>query len=217
MAIPEGKAGAKTVQERVSEFGGVVGGRLEPKFRAAGVGYPPRHVTLLGFKRERRLELYASDANRTPRFIHAYPVLAASGAPGPKLREGDRQVPEGIYHVRELNPNSRFHLSLWLDYPNAFDRARAAADGRTNLGGAIMLHGGAASKGCFALGDPAVEDLFVLAALAGLAHIAVILSPVDFRQHSLADTLPTEPAWTRDLYAEIKQQLARFPCSGANG
>ena len=58
--------------------------------------------------------------------ICVYPVLGASGVLGPKLKEGDRQVPEGVYRVPELNPNSDFHLSLRLDYPNEFDRAQGA-------------------------------------------------------------------------------------------
>ena len=178
------KAAPKTIAERVTEFGAIVRERLEPKFRAAGVSYPPRRVTLIGLKRERRLEVHAAGADGVARFICAYPVLAASGRLGPKLREGDRQVPEGIYRVRGLNPNSRFHLSLWIDYPNAFDRARATADRRTNLGGEIMIHGNFVSKGCLAMGDPAAEDLFVLAALTGIENVSVIFAPMDFRTES---------------------------------
>ena len=203
-------AAPKTTEERVAEFGAIVRQRLEPHFRAASVPYPPRRITLIGLKRERRLEVYASAADDAPRFICAYPVLAASGTLGPKLRQGDRQVPEGIYRVRELNPNSRFHLSLWVDYPNAFDRARAAADGRKKLGGEIMIHGNTVSKGCFAMGDPAAEDLFVLAALTGIKNVNVIFAPIDFRQESLGDLPGGAPIWTRELYARIKQELARY-------
>ena len=69
-----------------------------------------------------------------------YPILAASGVLGPKLREGDKQVPEGIYGAEALNPNSKFHLSIRLNYPNTFDRRMAQSDGRTQLGGDIMIH-----------------------------------------------------------------------------
>ncbi|MFN2508264.1 MAG: hypothetical protein ABR589_05780, partial [Chthoniobacterales bacterium] len=99
---------------------------------------------------------------------------------------------EGIYRVEGLNPNSRFHLSLRLDYPNGFDRARALAEGRTKLGGQIMIHGDIVSKGCFAMGDPASEDLFVLAALTGIANVRVILTPVDFRKTAEPPLLPNE-------------------------
>src|SRR5690606_33287906 len=102
--------------------------------------------------------------------VHQYPVLAASGQAGPKLREGDRQVPEGFYAIESLHPNSRFHLALRVNYPNQSDRQRAAEDGRTNLGGDIMIHGSNASVGCLAMGDPAAEDLFVLVADVGIQN-----------------------------------------------
>lgn len=209
-AAMETKAEPKTIADRLAQYGTIVERRLTPHFQAAHIAYPPRQLTLIGLKRERRLEVYASDADATPRFICSYPVRAASGTLGPKLKQGDRQVPEGIYRVRELNPNSRFHLSLWLDYPNAFDRARAAADGRTKLGGEIMIHGDAVSKGCLAMGDSAAEDLFVLAAQTGLKNITVIFSPIDFRQESLADLPRHAPDWTTELYEQLARELARY-------
>ncbi len=201
----------KTVAERVTEFGPVVRQRLEAKFRAAGVSYPPKQLTLVGFKKARRLEVYVTDGKGGQYFICAYPVLAASGKLGPKLRRGDRQVPEGIYGLRDLNPNSRFHLSLWVDYPNQFDRARGEADGRKNLGDEIMIHGAAVSKGCLAMGDAAAEDLFVLAALTGIENVKVIISPVDFRKESLGELATAPPRWTRELYQQIAAELQRYP------
>lgn len=211
IAAAEMKAETETIAQRLEEFGEIVRQRLAPQFQAAGVPYPPRRVTLVGLKQERILEVHAAEANGTFRFIRAYPVLAASGRLGPKLREGDRQVPEGIYRVVELNPNSKFHLSLRLDYPNAFDRAKGVAEGRKKLGGLIMIHGEAVSKGCFALGNPAAEDLFVLAALTGIENVKVILAPVDFRKGARPALPENAPAWSAQLYRTIEQELARFP------
>jgi murein L,D-transpeptidase YafK len=129
--------GAATTAERVASYGA--------------------SFTLIGLKAEKRLELWAPDAAGRPRLIKTYPILAASGGAGPKLREGDRQVPEGLYAIESLNPNSRFHLSLRIDYPNAADRRRAQAEARTGLGGDIMIHGSNVSIGCLAMGDPAAE------------------------------------------------------------
>lgn len=126
--------------------------RVKALFAAAQVPYPPRSVVLAAFKDERQLELYARGRKGEWRFVHRYPILGASGTLGPKLVEGDRQVPEGIYAVTFLNPNSKFHLSMRLDYPNRFDRAMAAADKRTVLGGDIMIHGSMGSTGCLAMG-----------------------------------------------------------------
>ncbi len=202
--------GRATVAERVREYGPAVATRLAPRCRAAGLDWPPARVALLGFKAERRLELYgaAGADDGAWRFVHAYPVLGLSGGPGPKLREGDRQVPEGRYAIASLNPNSRFHLSLELDYPNADDRAQAAREGRMQLGGDIFIHGGDASVGCLALGDAAAEELFVLAALAGPERVTVLLAPADLRRVAAP---PADAAWVTELYARLRAELAAFP------
>jgi murein L,D-transpeptidase YafK len=202
--------GAATTAERVATYGASVRSRLAPACEAAGVAYPPTTFTLIGLKAEKRLELWAPDAGGRPRLIKAYPILAASGGVGPKLREGDRQVPEGLYGIESLNPNSRYHLSLRVDYPNAADRRRAQAEGRTGLGGDIMIHGSDVSIGCLAMGDPAAEELFVLAALTGPKNIRVILSPVDFRRKDEVGLTSSLPVWVPALHAEIKAELARY-------
>jgi hypothetical protein len=200
--------GEKTVSDRLSEFGNVVHARLEPRFREIGVAYPPRKLVLVGLKQERQLEIWVSDESHDLRYLKSYPILAASGTSGPKLKEGDRQVPEGLYIIESLNPNSRFHLALRVNYPNDFDKEHARLDGRTDLGGDIMIHGGAASIGCLALGDPAAEDLFVLAAEAGIKNISIVLSPVDFRLRELSPDAPPSPSWTPELYAQIRESLS---------
>lgn len=201
---------SKTVEDRIAEFGDVVRERLEPQFRAAGVPYPPARLTFVALKDERVLEVYGAEEHGEFRYVCTYPVLAASGVLGPKLREGDRQVPEGVYCLRELNPNSRFHLSLWIDYPSSFDRARALEEGRVDPGGEIMIHGGAASRGCLAVGDPAAEDLFVLAALTGVDNVTVVMAPLDFRVRSLNQMPDGAPPWLGGIYDEVKTELARY-------
>jgi hypothetical protein len=200
--------GEKTVADRLAEFGEVAHARVLPRFREIGVTYPPSKMVLVGLKKERQLELWVSDGSHDFRFLKSYPILAASGTAGPKLKQGDRQVPEGLYKIESLNPNSHYHLALRVNYPNDFDKEHARLDGRTNLGGDIMIHGGAASIGCLAMGDPAAEDLFVLAAETGIKNISVILTPVDFRIHDLSPNSPPSPNWTPELYAAIKKALA---------
>jgi hypothetical protein len=199
----------KSIADRLREFGAVARQRMKADFSKAGVAYPPRRTTLLVLKAERRLEVYAGVSNGL-RFIRAYPVLAASGGPGPKLREGDRQVPEGVYGIELLNPNSAYHVSLRLDYPNAFDRAQAKNDGRSTLGGDIMIHGKSVSIGCIAVGDEAAEEVFTLAADSGIKNVAIICSPLDLRKQD-APSGPGLPAWSRELYGQIKSELAQLP------
>jgi murein L,D-transpeptidase YafK len=199
-----------TVDERLAQYSAAVEQRLGGRFATAGLNYPAQQLAFVSFKDVRRLEVYGRMSPDQPWvFVTEYPILAASGSLGPKLREGDRQVPEGVYRAELLNPNSKFHLSLRLDYPNAFDRQIARSDGRAQLGGDIMIHGGASSIGCLAIGNEGAEDLFVLTALVGKDQVRIIVSPTDFRE--AAARLPlTEPQWIRDLYANIRVELQQY-------
>jgi L,D-transpeptidase-like protein len=198
------------IAERVEQYGPAARARLAPFFAAAGIAYPPKRFALVAFKFERELHLLAAGSGRGLTFIRSYPILGASGTLGPKLRQGDRQVPEGIYTVVYLNPNSVAHLSLALSYPNDYDRARAAEDGRDDLGGDVMIHGGSTSIGCIAIGDEAAEDLFVLAAEAGFEDAVVVVTPVDLRKRVLLDHRE-QPAWVADLYARLRAELNGIP------
>lgn len=203
--------GGYTVEERVEMHAGAVEARLKPKFVAAGVPYPPPQVAYVAFKDAAQLHVYAREGTSTAwRRVLTYPILGMSGGPGPKLRQGDMQVPEGIYRAEFLNANSRFHLSIRLDYPNEFDVARARAEGRAQLGSDIMIHGTAASIGCLAMGNQAAEDLFILAALAGKERVEVVVAPTDLRNRP-APVLDAAPAWLPDLYNNIKGALSKFP------
>lgn len=212
--LPVPQAPPPPPQARIDAVMAAIGPQVrahwQPYFRAAGLTYPPAELALLGFKRERRLELWGRNASDRPwARIDALPILAASGIDGPKLRQGDLQVPEGLYRVVAFNPNSRFHLSLMVDYPNADDLAVAATEGRTELGGEIFIHGGAKSIGCLALGDAAIENLFVLVADVGLDHVEVVLAPHDPRSGVPLAPIGHLP-FTRELYQRITTRLASF-------
>lgn len=139
------------------------------------------------------------------RLWESYPTTATSGGPGPKTRAGDRQIPEGVYTAEALNPNSSFHLSVRVSYPNAEDRARSAGLGVTDLGGDIYLHGKASSIGCLAIGDRAIERLFYAVAKSGFARVPIIIAP----QEAYDDALRRSPhAATYDrVYAAIRDRI----------
>ncbi len=199
-----------TIDDRLEQFAPGAVARLKPYFDRAQIAWPPAQIVLVGLKNERVLELYASGPDGKFKFIRSYPFTAFSGKSGPKLKEGDEQIPEGIYKIVSLNPNSLYHLSLRVDYPNEFDQRMAKLDGRVNLGGDIMIHGRSVTIGCIPVGDTAIEELFVIAAKTGVKNIKVIISPVDFRKEKIPEKMTDVPAWTAALYAQIAQELAEF-------
>ncbi len=153
----------RTVASVMDRYGERGRAAFQPACEASGVPWPPERLSLLVLKQERRLEVWGGGATGPLALLRTYPVFAMSGGPGPKRRAGDRQVPEGFYEIDGLNPNSLFHLSLRVDYPNAEDRAAATVP-LEELGGDIFVHGGAASIGCVAIGDDAIEEVFTLVA-----------------------------------------------------
>lgn len=179
---------------------------LREALATAGLPYPPSRLSLVGLKSERVLEVWVP-ASHGWRRLRSYPILAASGGPGPKLRQGDLQVPEGVYRLTTFNPNSSYHLSVRIDYPNADDRTVARQDGRaragTDLGGDIYIHGRSVSIGCIAIGDAAIEELYPLLADVGLRRVRVLLAPsADPRPQ------PGAPDWLAARYERLRGELA---------
>ncbi len=164
---PEREARARAAREAV----------IAGKYRTAGVDYPGE-IFIRWFKREAQLELWARSEPGALRLITTWPILKSSGGPGPKRREGDRQVPEGFYEIERFNPESLYHLSLGLNYPNASDRVLSDPQ---RPGSDIYIHGKDVSIGCAPLGDVGIEELY-LAALEARdrtkqARIAVHIFP----------------------------------------
>jgi len=166
-------------------------------------------LTLIGLKEERSLEVWAQQQNGQRELIRTYPFTAYSGTIGPKLREGDGQIPEGIYRVEYLNPNSSYHLSIKIDYPNAFDREKGEADDREQLGFDIFIHGRSVTVGCIPIGDEAIEDLFTIVSQVGPKNSEVIITPVDFRKRDDRPEIE-EIDWEDELYETITTALAPF-------
>jgi hypothetical protein len=199
-----------TMQSVLARYGPAARAAWKPLFARKGVSYPPPRLAILIFKRERRVAVWAADDRQPWRYIKTFPIFAASGVAGPKLREGDRQVPEGLYRIELMNPASSYHLSMKVDYPNAFDRQMAKQEGRTRLGGDIFIHGSNLSIGCVAIGDAAIEQLFTLVADSGFQRVKLIMAPNDLRAGGAAVS-PSMPHWVGPLYRGIAAALADFP------
>jgi len=168
----------------------------------------PKKLTLIGLKNEQLLEVWGELKGKQV-LIRTYPFTAFSGQLGPKFREGDRQIPEGIYGISYLNPNSKFHLSMRVNYPNGFDKKMAKKEGRTNLGGDIMIHGSNRTIGCVPIGNDKIEELYFLAEQVGIENIKVILSPIDFRLTDIKIKTKKHP-WMKELYRNIKKEMHPF-------
>ena len=113
------------------------------------------------FKESSELEIWIRNADRFAHF-KTYPICNYSGALGPKLKEGDRQSPEGFYFVGkdQLNPQSSYHLSFNLGFPNAYDRSH------DRTGSYLMVHGNCVSVGCYAMTDEGIEEIYLMAEAA---------------------------------------------------
>ncbi|EWH08983.1 hypothetical protein DS2_14904 [Catenovulum agarivorans DS-2] len=201
--------GKRTISDVVAQYGEESKSRLIPYFNEAGIQYPPRRITLLAIKSEKTLELWAED-NTHKKLIKSYPIKAASGILGPKLREGDKQVPEGIYTLEYLNPNSAYHLSMKLNYPNEFDLKHAKLEGRNEPGTNIFIHGKALSIGCLAMGDVAIEELFILVADIGKTNVEVAIAPDDPRKVDIMPYAKDEKAWVNTLYADLTDYFKNY-------
>ncbi len=109
------------------------------------------------YKQSNILELWIK-SSKNYKLYKTYNICTFSGNLGPKLKEGDRQAPEGIYWVSksQLNPNSNYHLSMNLGYPNLYDRYYK------RTGDALMVHGNCVSIGCYAITDKNIEEVYLL-------------------------------------------------------
>ncbi len=110
------------------------------------------------FKEEAELEVWKQDRTGRYALLKTYPICRWSGDLGPKVKEGDRQAPEGFYAITPglMNPNSQYYLAFNLGYPNAFDRSH------DRTGAHLMVHGDCSSRGCYAMTDEQISEIFAM-------------------------------------------------------
>ncbi len=139
------------------------------------------------FKQEAEFEVWKQDATGRYELLRTYPICRWSGELGPKIREGDRQAPEGFYNITpaSMNPNSQFYLSINTGYPNSFDKSL------NRTGAALMIHGDCSSRGCYAMTDDQISEIYALAREAffggqrsfQLQAYPFRLTPANFAKH----------------------------------
>ncbi len=201
---------------RVREAYDHYGDEIQTKFARAGVAFPPKQLLYRVFKLDGELELWASSGGvEDYQLVHVYSITWPwmPGRIGPKSQKGDRQVPEGIYEISRLNPVSRFHLSLGLNYPNKADRNRSRA---AELGGDIFIHGSFVSIGCIPVGDEAIKELYVatvetMDAGVGLIQVQIFPCRMDDLQciKELEDFSPKDES-VLQLWNELNSEFRKL-------
>lgn len=162
------------------------------------------------FKETKELELWLQ-TGQVWKLFRTYPIAAMSGDLGPKLKEGDGQAPEGFYAFTQakMNPASSYHLSFNIGYPNAYDQHH----GRT--GSFIMVHGNEVSIGCFAMTDPVIEEIYLVADAAlkgGQKEVAVHVFPFRMTDERLEKA---KDETTLAFWHELKPGYEAFEKIGA--
>ena len=187
--VIENKFLSRTLEEGLAEL-------------SAKVGDP---VFIRIFKEESLLEVWIRTGTEY-QHLKDYTICAYSGALGPKLKEGDRQAPEGFYKVKkhQLNPNSKFHLSFNLGYPNKYDRAH------DRTGSFLMVHGNCVSDGCYAMTNDKIEEIYDLVESAlqkGQKYVQVHAYPFRMTEEMMA--LFSENEWY-DFWVNLKEGYDYF-------
>lgn len=147
---------------------------------------------LRAFKKEKTLEIWVKEKDKEQFvLLHEYDFCSTSGTLGPKRKEGDFQIPEGVYYINHFNPLSNFYLSLGINYPNASDRILSD---KWHPGGAIYIHGNCVTIGCIPITDDKIKELYIIAVEArngGQEKIPVHIFPSKF-ETSVVDQLIKE-------------------------
>jgi murein L,D-transpeptidase YafK len=187
---------------------------LKKQFAARKLQWPARYIYLRSFKYDSEMEVWVKNApGEEFQLFKTYKVCALAGTLGPKRIEGDYQVPEGFYYINEFRPNSSYHLSLGLNYPNAADRILADS---LQPGGDIYIHGSCVTQGCIPITNPQIEELYILTSHArgsGQDFIPVHIYPVRFtnpKSVAYLDKVMKDDSELKNFEKSLKQVFDYF-------
>ena len=167
---------------------------------------PAQAMMIRVFKQTNEFEVWKKTNTGAFKLFQTYQICAYSGTFGPKIKEGDRQAPEGFYNITPglMNPNSNYYLAFNTGFPNKFDRAW----GRTGLN--LMVHGDCSSSGCYSMTDEGIAEIYALAResfAGGNPVVQMQIFPFRMTPKNLAQmsTNPNLPFWM-----DIKEGYDRF-------
>lgn len=175
---------------------------------------PGQAMMIRIFKQTNEFEVWKRTTAGTFKLFKTYEICAYSGTLGPKIKEGDRQAPEGFYNITPglMNPNSNYYLSFDTGFPNKFDRAH----GRT--GSQLMVHGDCSSRGCYSMTDEAIAEIYALVResfAGGNPVVQLQIYPFRMTPQRLAanSTNPNIEFWQNIKEGYDRFELAKVPPS----
>lgn len=141
------------------------------------------NILIVAYKNADELHVYGkSKDEKSYKIIKSYPVCSRSGELGPKKAEGDKQVPEGFYHIDRFNAKSLFYLSLGINYPNQLDKSLGYT------GSDIFIHGKCVTIGCLPMTDEWIKEIYLYALYAkdaGQRKIPVYIFPFEMTDENI--------------------------------
>ena len=184
---------------------------IKEYFASKMLNYEGFHLFIRAFKKEQKLEVWVRESGKDVySLLHTYDFCAVSGTLGPKRKEGDFQIPEGIYSINHFNPLSNFHLSLGINYPNASDKILSD---RKSPGSSIYIHGNCVTIGCIPLTDDKIKELYIMAVEAtnnGQEKIPVHIFPTRLSVTELSLLKATFPTQTITFWENLKPIYDNF-------
>jgi murein L,D-transpeptidase YafK len=136
-------------------------------FKSKHCAFPNDKVYFRAFKFSKKFEVWAYSTDSAKMvLINTYNICQLAGDLGPKREEGDQQIPEGFYYITDINPASKYFLSLGINYPNESDKVWGT---QGKLGNDIYIHGGCETIGCLPMTDAMIKEIFLIAAYASAA------------------------------------------------
>lgn len=182
--------------------------KLMRQLQKFGIEQENIRVLFVGIKQSDELLVYAKNTKDISfQKIASYTISKRSGQLGPKKKEGDKQVPEGLYYINRFNPKSKYYLSLGLNYPNAYDLQKGYT------GSDIFIHGGTESQGCLPVTDDKMKELYLYAlwaSKAGQQNIPVYIFPFPMLPEEIKKYQNTVDAETLNFWQNLQTAYHLF-------
>lgn len=210
---PEKEALLEGLEGRVQEAYQSYYPQLESELWELGIYADSLELYLRAFKKQEKLQVWVRNcSDSTLQFFKTYSFCKFSGQLGPKRKEGDKQIPEGFYHISQYIPKSSYYMALELSYPNSADKVLGDLEAP---GSDIQIHGDCVSTGCLSITDEKIKELYLLCHKAsenGQDYIEVHIFPTDFAIFSALDLIQEEPNYAihTDLWKSLEQAFCYF-------